>query len=225
MPNLKFEIISSEVKEFAMIPTLSFKLKITNDVEGEEVYAAALKCQVMIEAIKRTYNEETKDKLHELFGEPFRWDETLRSFCWVIINIPVPRFTGHTIVEVAIPCSEDQALAAGKYFYAVDNGLVPLAFLFSGTLFYKDADDNLQVTLVPWEKEAFWKMPANLWQEMMEGHFPNSRWLRVRKDVYDRLVKFKSQSASPTLENCLEQILDDALKNIHLHENQMHELQ
>jgi len=219
MPDLKFEIISSGIKQFAVVPTLVFNLQITNDVENEEVYAVALKCQVMIEAVKRTYNEESKDKLHELFGEPFRWDETLRSFFWIIINVPVPRFTGKTVVEVAIPCSEDQALAAGKYFYAVPEGNVPLAFLFSGTLFYKDPDGNLQVTLIPWEKEALCKMPANLWQEMMDIHFPNSRWMRVRKDIYDRLVRYKAQSAFPTLENCLEFILDDAL-NIRLTEKQ-----
>lgn len=221
MPDLKFEIISSGVKEFAAVPTLVFKMQITNEIENEEVYAVALKGQVMIEAIKRTYNEETKDRLHELFGEPFRWDETLRSFFWIMVNVPVPRFIGKTVVEILIPCSEDQALAAGKYFYAVSsNGFVPLAFLFSGTLFYKDADGKLQITLVPWEKEAFCKMQANLWQEMMDTHFPNSRWMRVRKDIYDRLVKYKAQSTFPTLENCLEAILDEALKDIQLTEKQ-----
>src|SRR6478736_4613828 len=100
MPDLKFEIISSAVKQYAVVPTLAFQLQITNEKEYEEVYAAALKCQVMIEAVKRTYNEEAKDKLHELFGEPARWDQTLRSFFWIIINVPVPRFTGKTIVEV-----------------------------------------------------------------------------------------------------------------------------
>jgi len=218
MPNLKFEIISSEVKQFAVVPTLTFKLQITNDAENEEVYAAALKCQVMIEAVKRTYNEEAKDKLHELFGEPFRWDETLRSFFWTIINIPVARFTGRTVVEIAIPCSEDQALAAGKYFYAVTEGTIPLAFLFSGTLFYQDPIGNLQVTLIPWEKEALCKMPASLWQEMMELHYPNCRWLRVRKDMYDKLVRYKAQSTFPTLELCLEAVLDEALKDIELTE-------
>lgn len=213
MPNLKFEIISSEVKPYAVVPTLAFKLQITNDAQNEEVYAAALKCQVMIEAIKRTYNEEAKEKLHELFGEPFRWDETLRSFFWTIVNVPVPRFTGKTVVEVAIPCSEDQALAAGKYFYAVGSeGFVPLAFLFSGTLFYKDPEDNLQITLIPWEKEALCKMPSHLWQQMMDTHFPNSRWMRVRKDLYDRLVRYKAQSSFPTLEMCMEALLAEALK-------------
>jgi hypothetical protein len=219
MPNLKFEIISSAVKPYAIVPTLVFNLQITNETENEEVYAAALKCQVMIEAIKRTYNEEAKDRLHELFGEPFRWDETLRTFFWTMVNVPVPRFTGKTVVEVAIPCSEDQALSAGKYFYAVSsNGNVPLAFLFSGTLFYKDPDDNLQITLIPWEKEAFCKMPATLWQEMMDAHFPNSRWVRIRKDIYDKLIKYKSQTTFATLENCLESVLEEALKDIQLNE-------
>jgi Family of unknown function (DUF6084) len=213
MPELIFEIVSCSIKEYAIMPTLAFDLRITNATAGEEVYAAALKCQVMIEAVKRTYNEASKDRLHELFGEPGRWDETLRSFFWTIVNIPVPRFTGTTQVEVTIPCSEDQALAAGKYFYAVPAGDVPLAFLFSGTLFYKDAAGDLQVTLVPWEKEAFCKMPASLWQDMMDAHFPDCRWMRVNKDVYDRLVAHKAQSAFPTLESCLDAVLDDALKD------------
>jgi hypothetical protein len=215
MPDLRFEIIASEVKQFTALPTLAFKLQITNNAENEEVYAAALKCQVMIEAVKRSYNEASKDRLHELFGEPHRWDETLRSFFWTIVNIPVPRFTAKTVVEIAIPCSEDQALAAGKYFYAVPDGNVPLAFLFSGTLFYKDPGGDLQVSLVPWEKEALCKIPAGLWHEMMDTHFPNCRWMRVRKDIYDRLVKYKAQHPFPTLENCLESILDEALNDIH----------
>lgn len=211
MPDLKFEIISSEVKPYAVMPSLAFKLQITNQTEKEEVYAAALKCQVMIEAVKRTYNEDSKDKLYELFGEPYRWDETLRTFFWTIINLPVPRFTGSTIVELIIPCSEDQALAAGKYFYAVSDGNIPLSFLFSGTLFYKTAESELQVTLVSWEKEALHKMPACLWTEMMDEYFPDTRWLKLQKDVYDKLVKYKSQSKFPTLQSCLEAVLDEAL--------------
>src|SRR4051794_41182579 len=126
MPDLKFEILSADVRPYAIVPTLVFNLQITNETENEEVYAAALKCQVMIEAVKRTYNEETKDKLHEFLGQLIRWDETLKIFFWMIINVLVPRFNGKTMVKISIPCSKDQATAAGKYFYAVSNGLVPL---------------------------------------------------------------------------------------------------
>ena len=212
MPDLSFEIISCRVKEFAVIPTLAFQLQITNAIEGEEVYAAALKCQVMVESVKRTYNEETKDRLHELFGPPERWDETLRTFFWQIINIPVPRFKGKTVIEITLSCSEDQATSAGKYFYAVRDGLIPLAFLFSGTLFYSDMHGKLQVTLVSWEKEALYKLPAKLWQDMMDAHFPNMRWLRVSSELYERLVEQKAQTHYPTLEKYVESILIKAGK-------------
>lgn len=220
MPDLKFEIISSRVKEYAAIPTLVFGLQITNNAEHEEVYAVALKCQIIIEAVKRRYDEETKDRLYELFGDAARWHETLRTTFWQIVTVPVSRFTGKTVVEINVPCSEDQGLAAGKYFYAVRDETVPLAFLFSGTLFYKDAGGHLQVMLVPWEKEAFCKMPAALWQQMMDMYYPNSRWVQVKKDVYDRLVSYKAQSKFPTLENCLEHILDKALEQTNISENQ-----
>lgn len=213
MPDLKFEIIHAEVRPYAVLPTIMFHLRITNQVPDEEVYAAALKCQLMIEAMRRNYQGDSRKKLYELFGEPQRWNETLRSVLWMIISVPVPRFTASTTVELSIPCSEDQGLAAAKYFYAVEDGKVPLAFLFSGTLFFKGQSDELQMSLVPWEKEAAYQMEAKLWQEMMETYFPDCRWLRIQKDIYDRLVAYKATTSFATLENCLESVLDEALKS------------
>src|SRR5579862_5217686 len=126
MPDLKFEILSSHVKQYAAVPTLVFNLQVTNNIEGEEVYAISLKCQLMIEAVKRRYDEESKNRLYELFGPHTRWDETLRTFFWQIINLPIPAFTNKTIIEVNVPASEDFGTAAGKYFYAVREGTVPL---------------------------------------------------------------------------------------------------
>src|SRR5204862_3451448 len=99
MPDLKFDIISADAKSFAATPTLTFKLRITNEPADEEIYAAALKCQVLIEAHKRTYDLETKTRLFELFGKPFRWSETLGPVQWTIVSVPVPRFKEHTVVE------------------------------------------------------------------------------------------------------------------------------
>ncbi len=220
MPDLRFEIISSHVRQYAAVPTLVFNLQITNDTPNEEVYAAALKCQIIIEATKRTYDTETKRRLYELFGEAERWNETVGTTFWQIITVPVPRFTDQIVLEINVPCSEDQAIAAAKYFYGVRDGIVPLAFLFSGTLFFKDVEDNLQITLIPWEKEASCKMPAALWQEMMDTHFPNSRWLKVSKDIYDKLVRYKSRNNFQTLENCLGDILEEAFIEENTIENQ-----
>lgn len=212
MPDLNFEIIDAEVRPYCALPTIVFTLEISNNIPDEEVYAAALKCQIMIEPVKRKYDSDTKKKLYELFGEPVRWNETLRSLLWMIVNIPVPRFTDKTNVEVAIPCSEDQGLAAAKYFYAVKDEKIPLAFLFSGTLFFKGAAGQLQMSLVSWEKEAAYQMKAALWHQMMETYFPDCRWLRVNKEIYNKLVKYKATTAHATLETCLESILEANLK-------------
>jgi hypothetical protein len=213
MPDLQFEIISAEVKPYAAVPTLAFYLQIKNGVENEQVYAVALKCQLMIEAVKRRYNEDDKNRLYELFGDHTRWDETLRTIFWQIINVPVPSFMNKTVIEINVPCSEELRIAAGKYFYAVREGSVPLNFLFSGTLFYQSKNDELQISLIPWEKEARYQMPTVLWQTLMDSHFPGSRWLQIHKDVYEKLVEYKSMTKYATIEDCLENILQEALLN------------
>jgi hypothetical protein len=213
MPDLTFEILSAEVKPWAVAPTLVFQLKIANAVPGEEVYAAALKCQLMIEAVRRPYDGETKERLYELFGEPHRWSETLKSLFWMNISVAVPRFTGSATVEVAVQCSEDMATAAGKYFYAVEEGEVPLAFLFSGSVFYKNEHETLQVTQVPWEKEADFKMPVSLWKDMMQAYFPDGKWLKIDREVFEKINRYKALMAFPTLETCLESLINEALKN------------
>ena len=113
--------------------------------------------------------------------------------------VNVPAFTGSTVVELPIPCSYDFTLAATKYFDALDDGEVPLSLLFSGTVFYSTSDGSLQVEQVPWEKEATFRLPIGVWRNMMNHYYPNSAWLCLRKDVFDRLASFKSRGASTDL--------------------------
>jgi hypothetical protein len=49
---------------------------------------------------------------------------------------------------------------------------------------------------------------------MMERYFPNSAWLRVRKDVFDRLYAYKAQHALPTWEDTLERLLRDSAAEV-----------
>jgi hypothetical protein len=207
MPDLTFDIISAQAKPFAVAPTLAFELRVTNAVPGEEVFAAALKCQVMIEAVHRGYDAGTQERLVEVFGEPARWDETLNSLLWTTVAVPLPRFQGSTNVEITIPCSEDFELAAGKYFSAVRDGFVPLAFLFSGTLFYKGPAAALQVTQVPWTKEAVFRLPAQTWHKLIESYYPGSRWVRLNRETFDKLQRYKATAALPTFDHCLEKLI------------------
>ena len=58
---------------------------------------------------------------------------------WTHASVVVPPFTGETTAEVPVSCTYDFNVAATKYFYALEDGEIPLDFLFSGSVFYQDA--------------------------------------------------------------------------------------
>jgi hypothetical protein len=209
MPNLDFAIVDADVLPFAAGPTLLFKLHINNAGEGEQIHSILLRAQIRIEATRRHYDAQTEDRLLELFGEPERWGQTLRSLLWTHATIAVPRFSGSTIAELPIACTYDFEMVAAKYFHALEDGEVPLVFLFSGTIFYTtEQGEGLRIAQIPWEKEASYRMPILIWKQMMDHYFPNSAWLRLRKDVFDRLYSYKARSMLPTWEAAVEQLLE-----------------
>ncbi len=207
MPDLQFGAIDAEYLPYAAAPTILFKLPIRNTVEGEEIDSIMLRAQVRLEVMRRHYDAETEARLLELFGPPERWGQTLRSMVWTHVTAVVPRFSTTTVAEVPVSCSYDFEVAASKYFYALEDGEVPLIFLFSGTIFYRRGDGPLQIDQIPWEKETQFRLPVRVWKEMMEHYFPNSAWLRVRKDVFDQLYAYKARGAFPTWEAALEALL------------------
>ncbi len=207
MPDLDFALVDADVLPYAAAPTMLFKLQIKNAAEAEQVHSVMLRTQIRLEVTQRHYNAETEDRLLELFGEPARWGQTLRSMLWTHVTSFVPSFTGSTVAELPVTCTYDFDVAAAKYFYALEDGEIPLLFLFSGTVFYVGHDGSLQIGQIPWEKEATFRMPVRLWKDMMEHYFPNSAWLRVRKDVFDQLYAYKTQRSLPTWEAALEELL------------------
>jgi Family of unknown function (DUF6084) len=42
---------------------------------------------------------------------------------------------------------------------------------------------------------------------MMEHYFPNSAWIRLRKDAFDRLYDYKARRGLPTWEAAVEALL------------------
>ena len=95
-----------------------------------------------------------------------------------------------------------------KYFYALEAGEVPLTLLFSGTVFYA-VNGVLQIAQIPWDKEAAYRLPVQVWQTMMEHYYPNSAWLTLRRDVFDRLYQYKMQHGLPTWEHVVEALLPE----------------
>ncbi|MDQ3925412.1 MAG: DUF6084 family protein [Actinomycetota bacterium] len=206
MPDLDFGVEGAEVLKFAAVPSLLFKLRIEN-LEKEPIRSVALNTQIRIAATRRHYGTVEQERLLEVFGEPHRWGSTLRSLLWTHTNLQVPPFSGSTVVDMPVPCTYDLEVIGSKYFHALEEGEVPLEFLFSGTVYYAGEGGGLQIGRISWEKEAEFRLPVRLWKEMMERYFPNSAWIRLRKDAFDQLYDYKVRRGLPTWEAAVEALL------------------
>lgn len=207
MPDLDFSVASAESVSFAAAPMLSFKLKISAANRDEKIQSIALRCQVQIETTKRKYSAIEQAQLFELFGEPERWGRTLKSMLWVHASATVPPFEGETTIDLPVPCTFDFNIAATKYFAGLEDGEVPLNLMFSGTIFFENDDGALQVEQISWDKEAYFRLPVRVWRAMMDHYYPNTAWLCLRRDVFDRLSRYKMEHAMPTWEQALESLL------------------
>lgn len=207
MPDLNFEVVGAAAVPYAAAPQLTFKLGITNTAAEEQIESVALACQIRLEVTHRRYTKHEEERLLDLFGTRDRWGVTLHNMLWTFASTAVRPFTGSTVVDLPVTCTYDMNIAAVKYFYSLESGEVPLSFLFSGTIFYQSDEDGLQVTQIPWEKEATYRLPTEVWQRMIDMYYPNTAWLYLHRDAFDRLYRYKMQRGIPTWEQALDSLL------------------
>jgi hypothetical protein len=121
----------------------------------------------------------------------------------------VPQFKESTVVDLPVPCTFDFNVAATKYFAALAEGDVPLNLMFSGTIFYEAVAEGLQVEQISWDRETKFRLPVQVWKEMMDVYYPNSAWLCLQRDVFEKLAQYKMDRGIPTWEQALERLLND----------------
>jgi hypothetical protein len=206
MFDLSFQIESVEPIAHAASPQLAFGLAIREST-ATPVQSVLLRCQIRIEPTRRRYQAENPQRLLEMFGPPDGWGKTMRSMLWTHAQEFVPGFTGGTTIQLAVPCSFDFNVAATKYFAALQEGEIPLCFLFSGTVFHQSAEGGLQVAPISLEKQANFRLPVAVWKQMMERYYPHSAWLCLDRDVFDQLLCYKARSGLPTWEMAIESLL------------------
>jgi hypothetical protein len=210
--DLGFEVVECRAEPHAAAPTLMAKVRITES-SGVQIHAIAMKCQIRIEPQRRRYSGAEEERLFELFGEPKRWGDTLKNFLWTHVSFMVPSFRDRIDIDVPIPCSYDFEIAGAKYFQALEaegDGVIPLVFLFNGTVFSKAGAGSpmgFSVGHVPWDKEASYRLPVSTWRKVMDLYFPNTAWLRVRHEVFNALSLFKARQGLPTWEETISLLL------------------
>ena len=208
LPDLEFSIDGVDVRPHAAVPTLAFDLEV--DAGEASIRSLSLNVLVRIVATQRSYASDEQDRLFELFGAPRDWGRNLGSLVWTQTSFVIPPFEGVHRVELPVPCSYDFDVAAHKYLHALREGTIPLEFLFSGSVFYRGPGGALRTIRLSWDKDCRFDLPTQTWRELMDRYFPNSAWLRVRRDTFDRLLAFRASQGYPTWEAALEALLPDA---------------
>lgn len=209
MPELSFQIDGAEAVAHSAVPLIALKLRITNRPAEQAIHNISLRCQVQIEPARRRYVPAEQSQLRDLFGEPERWGKTVHSLLWMNTSTSIPAFSDSSLVDIQLPCTFDFNVAITKYFHALESGEIPICILFSGTVFYADESGNLQATQLPWDREANFRLPVDIWKRMMDEHYPNSAWLSLRRDAFERLYRYKVLHGIPTFERALEKLLPE----------------
>ncbi len=205
MSTYDFSVVDIFAEPYAAAPQLTARLRIQDSSE-ETIHAIALRCQVRIEPQRRRYEEADESGLRALFGDRDRWADTLKPFLWMQCSAMVQGFTGITEVDLVLPCTYDFEVTGSRYLHAVGEGTIPLALLFSGTIFTKGAH-GFGVQQVPWDCEADYQLPVAVWQQMIASYFPNSGWIRLDHDVLGSLADYKARHGLTTWEETVETLL------------------
>ncbi|GAC1318649.1 MAG: DUF6084 family protein [Thermoleophilaceae bacterium] len=209
-PELSFSVREGGVLEHAAVPTLRFAVAIDTVGAAAQVRSVALNVELRIAATRRRYEDGERDRLIELFGPPGEWGRNLRTLHWTALTAQVPPFTASTEIELPVTCTYDLEVSATRYFSALDDGEVPLEFLFSGTVFYAGADGRLQVGRIGWDKDAEYRLPVSAWRAMIDRYFPDSAWVRLRRDRFDRLAAYKAKNTLLTWDQAIDRLFEEA---------------
>jgi hypothetical protein len=209
IPELRFQVRGASSVDYAAVPTIAFSLAIEAP-SPRQIRSLLLDVQIQIAARQRGYRQGSQERLLELFGTPDRWRATLRTLPWTRTTVVVPPFTGATVAEIPVACTYDLEVTAARYLAALDDGEVPLELLLSGTVFFSSETGALQATRIAWDHELDYRMPVAVWRQAMERHFPDSAWVRLSREQFDRLWAYRSRHAltgwDATLAALLEQV-------------------
>ena len=208
MSDLTFTVLDVAAEQFSVTPRLTARIGITAG-DDEPIQAIALRCQIRIEPLRRTYSDDEADGLLDLFGPRERWVNTQRTFLWQHTTAMVQGFTGVTEVTLPLECTYDFEVAASKYLHALRDGHIPLLFLFSGTVFVP-GERGFSVRQVSWDCEAQHDLPVTVWNDLVRLHYPHAGWVRLSHDTVTALAAYKSARGMLDFEDAVTTLLAEA---------------
>jgi hypothetical protein len=211
-PGLSFNVVDVTPEPYAVTPVLTARVSVAAPYD-QPVHAIALRCQVRIDPLRRGYSDDEAAGLIDLFGPRERWATTQRTFLWQHCAAMVPGFTGAAEVPLGLECTYDFEVAAAKYLHALRDGVLPLQFLFSGTVFLA-GQRGFSVQQVPWDCEDRYELPVSVWRDLIQQHYPNSGWVRLGHQTVAALAAYKSERGLLGLDDAVAKLLTQAREEV-----------
>lgn len=207
MPRLSFAITGASAPP-AATPVVALDLRVTSSPVEEPVRALLLRALVQIDPARRPgYSAAQAARLEDVFGEPARWRRTLRGLLLADVSCTVPAFQGETTVALHVPCPLDWNAAGARYLDAIEDGVIPVLVLLSGTVYHEDAAGAARLVPLGRDHEARFDLPVAVWRELVARHRGETVYVPLRRDVFERLQRARSRAAAPTWERALEELL------------------
>lgn len=210
-PELQITCEDVVADRYAAAPTVVLRLRV-RELTGVAVHAIALRCQVRIEPLRRTYGDAEAARVVDLFGDRSRWGSTMHALQLDFVDRVVPGLPGptggETTVELPLPLSYDVEVAAHKYLTALGEGEIPLLLLFSGQILGA-GPAGVTVQPIGWHTETRARLPVAVWREAMDACFPGQAWLRVSRETYDRLAERRSELGLPGWDALFSTLLEE----------------
>jgi len=203
--DVTFAVLDVAPEPYAVTPVLTARVGVAAS-GADPVHAIALRCQVRIEPLRRSYSDDEGAALTDLFGPRHRWATTQRTFLWQHCTAMVPGFAGNATVALPLDCTYDFEVTAAKYLHALRDGALPLQFLFSGTIFVK-SERGFSVQQVSWDCEDRYDMPVTVWRGLISQHYPNSGWVRLSHETVSALAGYKSAQGLLDLDHAVTSLL------------------
>src|ERR1700749_4322446 len=96
-----FPVLDLAADPYRVSPVLTARVGITGN-GPDPVHAIALRCQVRIDPLRRSFDDDEADGLLDLFGPRERWASTQRTFLWQHCSAMVPGFEGSKTLAVLL---------------------------------------------------------------------------------------------------------------------------
>ena len=203
---LAFDCIGRAADPYAAVPTLVFRLRIT-ETSGPAVHAIALRCQIRIEPQPPRYADGEAELLGDLFGDPDRWGDTLKPLQFAdglrhgarLHRSDRDRPAGAVL---ATTWRSRRASTSPRWTTARSRCSCCSAARSSPGRATASRRARCRGT-----SEARYRCRWRCGGRLMDRYFPGSGWLRLRRDTLARLQRFKSDKRSRDLGRRIVELL------------------